>query len=124
MGNGEGLEVEGDAAIHGEHLRAVAAIEGDILPAAIQGQVLCDGERAGDGDGATTTERDCVPRGGAADDGADPPRARLPTTVGDGQGRIGSRMRVEAHSGHHDAEADQQHQAEAQADKDAQRLTA
>jgi len=123
MGNGEGVEGEGDAAIHGEHPHAVATIEGDALPAAVQGQVLADGERAGDRDGATTTERDRVKSGGAADDGADAPRARLPTTVGDGQGRSGSRMRVEAHSGQHAAQADQQRQAEAQADTDAEQKT-
>ncbi len=114
MGNGEGVEREADAAIHGEHLHAVATIEGDALPAAVQGQVLADGERADDGDGATTTERDRVPSGGAADDGADAPRAGLPTTIGDGQGRSGSRMRVQAHSGHHDAEDAQQTQQDHQ----------
>jgi hypothetical protein len=114
MSNGEGLEGEGDAAIHGEHLRAAAAIKGDRLPAAIDGQVRADGERAGDGDGATTTERDRVPCGGAADNGADLPRARLPTTIGDGQGRSGSRMRVEAHSGHYDAQTAQQTQQDHQ----------
>jgi hypothetical protein len=123
MGNGEGVEGESDAAVHEEHPHAVAPIEGDRLPAAVQGQILADGERAAEGDGATTTEHDRVTSGGAADDGADPPRARLPTTIGDGQGRSGSRMRVQAHSGQRAAQADQQRQAEAQADTDAEQNT-
>ncbi len=65
MSNSEGLEGEADAAAwHQEHLGAVAAIEGDVLPAAIESQVVrADGERAGDGDGATTTEGDRVFQG-------------------------------------------------------------
>src|SRR3989442_6100540 len=86
MGNGEGVEGEADAAVHGEYLHGVATIEGDALAAAVQRQVFADRECAADGDGPTTTECDRVPSGGAAQDGADPPRTRLPTTVGDGQG--------------------------------------
>ncbi len=68
MGNSEGVEREGDAAVHGQHLHAAAAVEGDALAAAIQGQVVrADGERAGDGDGATTAEGDGVSAGRAAD---------------------------------------------------------
>ena len=85
MSNGEGVEGEGDAAIDGEQLRAVAAIEGDVLPAAIESQVVrADGERAGDGDGATTTEGDRVSGGGTTQHGADLARAVLSTTIGDG----------------------------------------
>src|SRR5262249_8153391 len=98
MSNGEGLEGEGDAAIHGEHLRAVATIEGHALPAAVQGHVLADRQRATDRDGATTTELDRVPSRGAADERADPPWACLATTVADkeragGQGHPGRSQR-------------------------------
>ena len=43
MGNGEGVEREGDATVHGQHLHAVVAVEGNALPAAVQGQVHRDG---------------------------------------------------------------------------------
>src|SRR5207302_303621 len=42
ISDGEGLEGEADAAVHEQHPHAVAAIEGDLLAAAIQGQVHRD----------------------------------------------------------------------------------
>ncbi|HEX6553438.1 MAG TPA: hypothetical protein VF026_11805 [Ktedonobacteraceae bacterium] len=60
MSNGKSREDEADAAVHGQDLYAVAAIEGDALPAAIQGHAPGDRERTGEGDIPTTTEGDGV----------------------------------------------------------------
>ncbi len=67
IGNGEGVEREGDAAVHDQHLHAVAARESDLLPAAVQGQVLADPKRRAEGDRATTAEGDGVSAGRAVD---------------------------------------------------------
>ena len=67
MGNGEGVEREADAAVYGQHLHTVVAVEGNALAAAVQGQVLADRERSGEGDRATTAEFDGVSAGRVVD---------------------------------------------------------
>ncbi len=69
MGNREGVEGEGDAAVHVQDPQAVVAVEGNALAAAVQGQVLVDQERLAKGDRATTAEGDGVSRGGVVDGG-------------------------------------------------------
>ena len=60
MSNGKGLEGEGDAVIHIEHLRAVAPIEGDALAAAVQGHAASDLEGAAELDIPATGEGDDI----------------------------------------------------------------
>ena len=54
MSNGEGGERKVDAAVHRQYLHLVLPVKGDRLPAAINGHVPRDGERAGERDIRTT----------------------------------------------------------------------
>ena len=113
MGNGEGIEGEADAAFHGEHLHAVAAIQGNRLPAAIQGHASRDRERAGDDNIRATAEGDgvaAVVAVGLTDSGL---QLGVRTTIADGERALG--MRRTGQPTQHDAQADEQGQPAQQA---------
>src|SRR5579875_3270998 len=88
IGDGEGIEGE-VAARGGEHLYLIVSIEGDALPAAIDGHASSDGEGAAEQDVPAATESNGIPvivAVGYADIGL---QLAIIATIGDGEGGRG-----------------------------------
>ena len=69
MSNGEGIEREADATVHPQHLHLVLSIKGDILPTAVQRQVLGDSQGLRQGNISTTAQCDGITTTGTGDGG-------------------------------------------------------
>ena len=113
MSNGESVEGQAAAAIHGEHLQAAPAVEGDALPAAGQGHAPGDAERAGELDIAAAGEGDDIAGVVAVSLGDIGLQLGVRTTIADGESTLG--MRRTGQPAQHDAQAEEQGQPAQQA---------
>ena len=113
MSNGESVEGQAAAAIHGEHLQAAPAVEGDALPAAGQGHAPGDAERAGELEIAAAGEADDIAGVVAVGLGDLGLQLGVRSTGGDPQRALG--MRRPRQPARHGAQAEEQGEPEQQA---------